>query len=182
MLEWFALIAGTAVLAYISRASLRHPKSHGFYRFFAWELMLIIVVMNMDGWYYSPPTLDQDISGILMELSLLFAIVSYLSLRRFGRQDESRNDIPLLEFEKTTVLVTYGLYGYIRHPMYNSLILLDWGLFFKRMSWPSGLIAFLACLFLVLAALAEELENTRFFGEKYREYMRRTKRFVPFLV
>ena len=182
MLELIAFLAGTAVLAYISRASLLVTKSHGFYRFFAWELMLVLVVLNLDGWYDAPLTLDQNISGILMGISLLLVITSYLTLRQFGQQDDNRNEAPLLVFEKTTVLVTQGIYRYIRHPMYSSLIFLDGGLYFKQMSWLSGSIALFACLFLVLAALAEESENIRYFGAKYREYMKRCKRFVPFVL
>lgn len=182
MLELFSFVAGTIALAYISRASLRHPGSHGFYRFFAWELMLVLIVLNMDGWYVSPPTLDQDICSVLMGLSLLLFVISYLSLRRFGQQDARRNDIPLLEFEKTTSLVTQGIYRHIRHPMYSSLLCLDWGLFFKRMSWLNGGLAIVATLFLVVAALAEERENIGFFGSQYRDFMARTKRFIPFLV
>lgn len=182
MLEWSTFIAGTAVLAYISRASLFATKSHGFYRFFAWELMLVLVVINLENWYDAPLTLDQDISGILMGISLLLVITSYTTLRQFGQQNDRRDDAPLLVFEKTTVLVTQGIYRYIRHPMYSSLIFLDWGLYFKKMSWLSASIALTASVFLVIAALAEESENTRYFGATYRDYMKRCKRFVPFLL
>ena len=182
MLEWLTFFAGTAFLSYVSRASLRMPKSHGFFRFFAWELMLILIVLNMDGWYGAPLTLDQTVCGILMSISLLLAVISYLSLREFGQQDDSRNDAHLLPFEKTTALVTHGIYRFIRHPMYSSLIFLDWALFFKHMSWMNVGIALVACYFLVVAALAEENENISYFGSKYREYMKRSKRFVPFLV
>jgi protein-S-isoprenylcysteine O-methyltransferase Ste14 len=182
VLEWIAFIAGTTVLGYISRASLRVPKSHGFYRFFAWELMLLLVAMNMDGWYDAPLTLDQTISGILMGISLLLVITSYTTLRQFGQQNDNRNDAPLLVFEKTTALVTLGIYAYIRHPMYSSLIFLDWGLYFKQMSWLSGGIALLACALLILASLTEESENIRYFGAQYQQYMKRTKRFLPFLL
>jgi protein-S-isoprenylcysteine O-methyltransferase Ste14 len=182
LLESIVFAVATTALAYISRASLRVPKSHGFYRFFAWELMLVLIVLNIDGWYGAPLTPDQVISGILMGLSLLLVVISYDILRQHGQQDDSRNDAPLLVFEKTTVLVTHGIYRFIRHPMYSSLIFLDWGLFFKRMSWLSGGIAFTACILLTIAALVEEAENIRYFGAQYREYMKRTKRFVPFLV
>jgi protein-S-isoprenylcysteine O-methyltransferase Ste14 len=182
VLEITAFVVGTAALAYISRASLRAPKSHGFYRFFAWELMLGLIVLNMQGWYDAPMTIDQLISGILMSISLLLVIIGYQSLRQFGQQDNSRDHEPLLVFEKTTVLVTHGVYRYIRHPMYSSLICLDWGLFFKKMSPVSSSLAAVACLLLVFAALAEESENVSYFGEQYREYMKRTKRFLPFLV
>ncbi|MBU1427001.1 MAG: isoprenylcysteine carboxylmethyltransferase family protein [Gammaproteobacteria bacterium] len=180
MLEWLAFFTGTVFLTYVSRNSLRIPKSHGFYRFFAWELMLVMIVLNMDGWYSAPLTLDQTVCGILMGISLLLVIVSYESLRQYGKQDDKRSDPHLLPFEKTTELVTSGIYRFIRHPMYSSLIFLDWGLFFKRMSWLSASLASIACIFLVIATLAEENENIRYFGTKYREYMKRSKRFVPF--
>jgi len=182
MLKLVTLIAGTAVLAFVSRASLRVPRSHGFYRFFAWELMLVLIILNPDGWYGAPLTLDQIVCVILMNISLLLIIVGYLSLRQFGKQDENRNDAPLLRFEKTTVLVTHGIFRYIRHPMYSSLIFLNWGLFFHHISWPSGVIAFIACVFLVITAFAEESENIRYFGAQYQNYMKRTRLFVPFLL
>jgi protein-S-isoprenylcysteine O-methyltransferase Ste14 len=182
MLKLVTLIAGTAVLAFVSRASLRVPRSHGFYRFFAWELMLALIVLNLDGWYGVPITPDLIVCGILMNISLVLVIIAYLSLRQFGEQDENRNDAPLLLFEKTTVLVTHGIYRYIRHPMYSSLIFLTWGLFFSHMSWLSGSIAAIACVLLVITAFAEESENIRYFGAPYQKYMKGTKLFVPFLL
>lgn len=181
ILEIIFFAVGTAWLLYVSRDSLRAPRSHGFYRFFAWELMLVLIVLNMDGWYDAPMTIDQIICGMLMSISLLLAVVGYQSLRLFGEQDDNRNDGPLLVFEKTTVLVTHGIFRYIRHPMYSSLIFLDGGLFMKKMSWSSGSIALVAFALLLLATLAEEMENTRYFGAQYQEYMKRSKRFVPFL-
>jgi len=32
----------TLGIIYVSRLSLRHPRSHGFYRFFAWEAILAL--------------------------------------------------------------------------------------------------------------------------------------------
>jgi hypothetical protein len=58
------------------------------------------------------------------------------SPRTRGRPDASRHDgAPLLYFEKTTQLVTTGVFKYIRHPLYSSLLLLAWGVFFKHPSW-----------------------------------------------
>ncbi len=182
MLEWLAFFAGTVFLSFVSRASLRMPKSHGFFRFFAWELMLVLVVLNMDGWYSAPLTPDQIVCGILMGISLLLVVASYDTLRQHGKQDDTRGETHLLQFERTTALVTHGIYRFIRHPMYSSLIFLDLGLFFKRMSWLSAGIALVACVFLVIATFVEEHENIRFFGTRYQDYMRRSKRFVPFLL
>ena len=182
MLEVSFFTLATAVLAYLSRASLRAPKSHGFSRFFAWELMLVLLVMNVDVWNEDLFSPHQLISGALMLISLLLVVNGFRSLIRFGQQNEQRNEAPMFGFEKTTALVSSGIYRFIRHPMYSSLMFLDWGLFFKRTSWITGIIALGACALLLIASLAEEKENIRYFGEKYREYMKRSKRFVPFLL
>jgi len=58
---------------------------------------------------------------------------------------------------------------------------LAWGAFLKFPSWLGVGLAFVATLFLNAAAKAEELENVRYFGEEYREYMKTTKRFIPFV-
>ena len=38
----------TILLIYISRASLRKPGSHGFYRFFAWECILVLFLLDVE--------------------------------------------------------------------------------------------------------------------------------------
>jgi protein-S-isoprenylcysteine O-methyltransferase Ste14 len=87
----------------------------------------------------------------------------------------------MLDFEKTTSLVTTGAYRYIRHPLYSSLLFLTWGVFFKNPSWLGGLLGVMATSFLVATARIEEAEDIRFFGPAYRAYMNGTKMFVPFV-
>ena len=88
----------------------------------------------------------------------------------------------LLAFEKTTTLVNTGIYHYIRHPLYSSLLFLAWGIFFKVPTWLGALLALAATLFLFATAKADEAECIRFFGPAYETYMKQTKRFVPFLL
>ena len=87
----------------------------------------------------------------------------------------------MLAFEKTSQLVTSGIYHYIRHPLYSSLFLLTWGIFFKSISLLSMALAGISTSFLILTAKADEAECTQFFGGAYREYMKKTKMFVPFV-
>ena len=97
--------------------------------------------------------------------------------RPAGKSAASTN----LWFENTTTLVTVGVYRFIRHPMYASLMALGWGTFLKD---PSGIglgLALGASGFLVAAAIAEERENLARFGVAYAAYMKSTKRFIPFL-
>jgi protein-S-isoprenylcysteine O-methyltransferase Ste14 len=179
VLEWMLFAAATAGLVWVSWASLRTPRSHGFYRFFAWESLLLLLLLNMRRWFDLPFSPHQLVSWPLLTISLFLFVESVRLLRKLGKPSASRDDKPLLGAEKTTVLVTDGLYRHIRHPMYSSLLFLGWGIFFKLPSWLGGLLAFAATAFLVVTARVEERENTRYFGDAYRAYADRTDMFIP---
>jgi protein-S-isoprenylcysteine O-methyltransferase Ste14 len=181
MVEGILFVAGTAGIIYVSRASLRAPGSHGFYRFFAWELLLGLFLLNMSHWFREPFSWHQLISWPLLFVSLYLVIAGVRLLRRRGKLNANRDETPMIGIEKTTALVTEGVYRYIRHPLYSSLFFLGWGMFFKRPSWPGGILALAATIFLLLTARAEERENLAYFGAAYAAYMKRTKRLVPYL-
>ncbi len=181
MLEAALFLIASLGLTWVSRASLRHPGSHGFYRFFAWEFLLALFVLNVRKWFYRPFTPHQLVSWLLLLVSLFLVLQGVDLLRHRGKPDARREDASLLGMEKTTALVTSGAYAYIRHPLYSSLLFLGWGVFFKSPSWPGGLLALAATLSLILTARAEEAENLRYFGPAYAEYRGRTKMFLPYL-
>lgn len=181
MLELITFVVVSAGLIFVSRASLRAPRSHGFYRFFAWESLLALFLLNVRRWFDAPFSPHQIVSWLLLLISLPLVVQGVALLRRRGTANAQRDDTPMIGMEKTTVLVTEGIYRYIRHPLYASLLCLGWGVFFKFPSWPGGVLAALATVFLAIMARIEEGENLRYFGQPYRDYMKRTKMFVPFL-
>jgi protein-S-isoprenylcysteine O-methyltransferase Ste14 len=180
-LKLIAFVVASAGIIYVSRASLRSLGSHGFYRFFAWEAILVLVLLNLDDWFDEPFSFTQIVSWLCLCLSLFLVIHGVQLLRVIGKPDDRRNDTSLIAVEKTITLVTVGAYRYIRHPLYSSLLFLAWGLFLKSPSWLGGSLAIAATAFLTAAAKVEEDENTRYFGAAYREYMKQTKMFIPFL-
>jgi len=182
MTEIAVFLIASIGLAYISRSSLVHPASHGFYRFFAWECILVLFVLNARHWFADPFSIRQIFSWLLLLASLLLVVPGIGMLHRKGKADNRRREEPLMAFEKTTVLVTDGIYHYVRHPLYSSLLFLDWGIVFKGPSPASIILGLATTLLLILTARAEEREDIAFFGEAYREYMRRTKMFVPYLL
>lgn len=174
-------LATTLGLAYVSRASLLAPRSHGFYRFFAWEAILVLILLNIDAWFHDPLSWHQIISWCFLSVSLFLVLHGVHLLRQIGKPDSQRADASLVGFERTTTLVTTGAYRYIRHPLYSSLLFLAWGVFFKLPSLTGGLLAMLSTLLLVVTARVEEAEDIRFFGPAYETYRKRTKMFVPFV-
>jgi len=95
-------------------------------------------------------------------------------LRKLGK--------PQGEIDNTVVLVTRGIYKYIRHPLYSSLLLLSWGIFLKDVSPVSLALALVASGFLVGMARVEEKENVQKFGDDYSSYIKTTKMFIPFII
>jgi len=176
----------TLVLALVSRKDLSKPGvhgyAHGYYRFFAWECMLGLFVLNMHVWYDNYYSSHQLVSGLFFFGSLLLAVSGLWMLHREGKQNAKRDDVPMWAFEKTTSLVTNGIYRFIRHPMYSSLLLLCWGIFFKQPSLPGSVLAISASIFVLVAAHVEEKESQKYFGEAYWAYMKRSKMFVPFIL
>jgi len=167
--------------AYFSRSSLFVPRSHGFHRFFAWECILVLFLLNVEKWFRNVFSPAQLISWLLLVISGFLALHAFYLLRHQGHPDSERQDTLLFNIEKTTRLVTKGMYRYIRHPLYSSLLFLTWGIFFKDITWVSGFLAIAATGFLIATAKAEETENIDFFGQSYEEYIRKTKMFIPFL-
>ena len=85
-----------------------------------------------------------------------------------------------LELRERHALVTHGVYGRIRHPMYSALFLYCLGQALALPNWiagPSYLLAF--GLLFALRVRAEERMLLEAFGEQYAGYSARTKRLIP---
>jgi protein-S-isoprenylcysteine O-methyltransferase Ste14 len=179
--KWIVFLVVTLGIIWISRKSIRDPKSHGFYRFFAWEIILGLFLLNVGEWFSNPWSLRQLISWSLLLISLVVIISGVRMFNKHGKIDRNREDESLVGIEKTSQLVTTGIYHYIRHPFYSSLLFLGWGIFLKNISGLGLLLALINSIFLFITARREETENIEFFGESYQVFMQETKMFIPFL-
>jgi protein-S-isoprenylcysteine O-methyltransferase Ste14 len=77
-------------------------------------------------------------------------------------------------------LINYGIYGWIRHPMYMGAFWL-W-LALAVALWSPWILAFwagYALPALLLYARAEEKQISAVFGEQYKDYRRTVPRFIP---
>ena len=175
------LFAAVSVwIVYTSRKSLLRIGSHGFYRLFAWEAIAALILVNIRSWFIDPLSIFQIISWLFLCGSLIVLGLGFFRLRTASKPGSRREDGTLMEFEKTSSLVTSGIYGCIRHPLYASLLFLAWGAFLKDVTWFSISLTATATLSLVATAKADEVECIRYFGPSYKKYMSRTKMFIPF--
>lgn len=144
--------------------------------------MLLLFLLNVGVWFRNPFSWAQMISWILLFISLILLVIGAEGLIRRGKPGKVREDeTHLFGFEKTSQLVTSGIYRYIRHPLYSSLFWLTWGIFFKQPGWAGFILSLGATLLLNATARADEVECIRYFGSDYTEYMKKSKRFLPFI-
>ena len=168
-----ALITGSIVIVVFSWFySIKKKRYHGIPRFFAFESIYILILLNLTNWFRDPFSWNQLISWILLILSAVFGLAGYFTLKNRGRADR--------DFENTTVLVKSGVYGMIRHPLYFSLLLLGTGIMMKNLSLPSFAAGVVNLIAVVLTAVTEEKEMITKFGQHYRDYISETKMLIPF--
>ena len=159
------------MIVYFSRSHLRNKHSYGYYRFFAFEFILLLIVTNLKVWFNDPFSLTQ----ILSWLSLLASL--YLAISGFGLLGVKK----AADTVESTVLIDSGIYGKIRHPLYSSLLFLALGAFLKKPELFPAILLFGAAFTTFTTARTEESLNTEKFGERYEDYAGRTKMFVPYL-
>jgi protein-S-isoprenylcysteine O-methyltransferase Ste14 len=177
---FFAILSLPVIM--ISWRSLVRPKSHGFPRFFAWECILWLFIENIPFWFADPFSAVHLASWVLLLGACYPVIAGTLLLTKKGKAHKSRGDESLYGFEKTSELVDTGIYRYIRHPLYCSLIILTWGICLKNLTLITATIAALSTVLLYATARRDEIECIVYFGEPYRQYMKRSKMFVPFII
>ena len=181
MMRGIFFVVGTLFFLYVSRRAIRNPGVHGFYRFFAFEGILILILINHPRWFQDPFSPLQCLSWFLLAISVFFVFHALLLLKKHGGHAQREDTPENHSFENTVRVVKEGLYRYVRHPMYGSLLFLAWGAFLKHITLLNIALILIISILLVVAARIEEDENIRFFGKAYTDYRRHSKMFIPWI-
>ena len=84
---------------------------------------------------------------------------------------------------KGQALITSGPYQFIRHPIYTAFILILGSTFFISANWLIGLTwTGMTVLDIASRIGFEESLMVEYFGDQYREYMKKTGRLLPKLI
>ena len=171
-MNYLVLISGTILIIVFSWFfSIKEKRYHGVTRFFVFESILVLLLLNYRVWFRYPFSLHQIISWIFLFGSIYPGLAGYILLKRKGKSEQS--------FENTTALVKSGIYKYIRHPLYCSLFLLGSGIMFKDTGNLQLIIGAINLVAIYLTSRIEEKEMLSRFGDSYRQYMGETKMFIP---
>jgi protein-S-isoprenylcysteine O-methyltransferase Ste14 len=169
------IIIGTILIMLFSWfLSIKYKRYHGIVRFFAFESVFILVLLNAKVWFDNPFSPYQLVSWMLLFLSIYVVVTGYVLLKRMGKPDSN--------FENTSLLVKSGIYKYIRHPLYLSIFLLGTGIMLKDPGKAQLILATVNLVAVYFTARIEEGEMITKFGEEYRIYMTESKMFIPFIL
>jgi len=111
--------------------------------------------------------------GVLLAAGALFVFWR-------AHTDLGLNWSPSLEIREKHELITRGIYGVIRHPMYASQWLLSLATPLLLQNWIAGFLNFLVFIpFYLLRVKAEEQMMLDSFGAPYQEYLQKTGGVLP---
>jgi protein-S-isoprenylcysteine O-methyltransferase Ste14 len=86
-----------------------------------------------------------------------------------------------IDQDQTTILVTTGIFRFVRNPTYTGLFFLSFGVW---MIFPTMAFLLWVLIFYISIEFQVRLEEeflTKTHGEKYTQYSQTTKRYIPFL-
>ena len=120
-----------------------------------------------------PITIVQVVAGVLVFLAALWLF--WATHKAIGRYWSVT-----LEIKEKHELVTTGVYGQVRHPMYSAFFMWALAQALLLPNWiagPAGLVGF-GILFFFRVGREEQMMREAF-GAEYDAYVRRTKRIIP---
>ncbi|MBT3284941.1 isoprenylcysteine carboxylmethyltransferase family protein [Candidatus Bathyarchaeota archaeon] len=114
-------------------------------------------------------------SGFILVLA--GSVLRYLSRRALVNAGMRTRDTPFLQ--KGHELVTAGVYGVIRHPLYLGEMLRNIGVPLLLKSMYGGFLVPVGIILLFYRIEAEEKHLIRSYGQEYMKYMEGTWKLVP---
>ena len=144
----------------------------------AYEIILVflqffIISLHFFQWEFIPQKQIIQVSTFSYLLGYLTILIAFIILV-FAIKDLGRNLSPLPKPIKNSNLVTTGIYRFIRHPMYYSLIFLSIGVFITKLSiYYLFLSMILALIIKFKITLEEEYLNNKF--KNYSLYKKEIK-------
>lgn len=166
-----SFLASTRVKNYFSKT---WPTLFAYYRI----LYNIIAILGLGILLvHSLPKAAQALNIYLgMTLSVTGFILIILAFRAFNLREFLG-----LEPEKQTTLVVFGMYRYVRHPLYFGTIIFIAGLYLLFPSSNMLTILIISYAYIWIGSRLEEQKLREQYGESYRTYSQQVKSLIPYV-
>ena len=181
---FIAIVVEMAIRVPISRKQRKEPKSNRSVTTQEKVLLglLFLAMFFVPIFYVATPWLDFANYSLPTWAGWLRVIILAGALAVFWRAhaDLGLNWSPTLEIREKHELITRGIYGVIRHPMYASQWLWVIAQPLLLQNWIAGWLNLLVfILFYSLRVRAEEQLMLEQFGDQYRSYMQKVGAVLP---
>ncbi len=189
---WIIFVIGLALVRYSTRENrskqpsdqtVRHEKrlyivTRALLAPFWWVGIILFLVFP--GWimFLSIPMPDW-FRLIMVSISALSILLTLWGWRTLGKNWVHCLDPSEFQRRKATTLVTSGPYHYVRHPMYLGAFTFLIAQALVAANWLILLPALATIVLFYVQTGKEEAMLIDRFGHEYREYMKRTPRFIP---
>lgn len=84
--------------------------------------------------------------------------------------------------EEGKPLITKGINGMVRHPIYFGVILLLIGVVLVLPKWKNLIFGVVTVIYIIIGALLEERKLVAIYGNAYNAYQKNVKMLIPFLI
>ena len=136
----------------------------------AYEIILVflqffIIILHFFEWEFISQKKIIQVSPLSYFLGFLIIIIAFIILL-VAIKDLGRNLSPFPRPIINSNLVTTGIYRFIRHPMYYSLIFISFGVFIIKLSFYYLFLTIILGLIIKFKIILEE----QYLNKKFRDY------------
>jgi protein-S-isoprenylcysteine O-methyltransferase Ste14 len=139
-------------------------------------LVLFLVVWGLDSFVFRFSTygalVPLPIRGLLAGATAVFAVYLIRGAHR----------LVIDEPPEVSMVIDYGVFSLVRHPMYLGSLLVYLSLVLATLSAASFVLFLVVFVLYDVLASYEEADLLRLFGEDYEEYRRRVRKWIPTLM
>ena len=137
----------------------------------AYEIILVslqffIISLHFLKWEFIPEKQIIQVTPFSYIVGVLIIIIAFIILL-VAIKDLGRNLSPFPRPIKNSNLVTKGIYRFIRHPMYYSLIFISFGVFITKLSFYYLFLSTSLILIIKLKIILEE----QYLKNKFKNYL-----------
>jgi protein-S-isoprenylcysteine O-methyltransferase Ste14 len=161
-------------------AALKKPKTNNKSRIFEQiysVLASVYVFINLLGFVIFPfKNIPIQVFGFIL---VILGFVEAVSARK--TLDSNWTQSYEYQIKKEHELITKDIYKHVRHPIYGGILFMVNGALIVAGSYTFIIFFLVMLLVLESYALREEKLLAKHFGSKYVEYMKTTKKFIPFV-
>ena len=138
------------------------------------NIVAFLWVINPNWFSWSNLDLPVWLRWVGAGIGVITIVLSYFIHHTLGQ-----SFTPTLQTTKGHRLVTEGIYGWIRHPIYTTFFLLFIASFLMSTNWLIVALGTIYGLMIINRVIAEEKMMIETFDDQYQEYMQQTGRFWP---